>query len=177
MTHNVFYFYTIFRSNDISESFTAPEPTGWGLPVTPTRGSSSTLNSLVENTFSYQQFPPLCPTLFGPVRPARVLLQKPEKGRQLSQSSKVFQETIEMRSRSITCVDDPTSLADAAATKKQAMKDRMSAAKVRNLRILDSIVKVQSLYRMLKPRRLFLRNILVRYVLSFFMNNQNLVRL
>lgn len=157
-----FIFPSLPRSNDIAESFTAPEPTGWGLPVALTTGTVSASNSNSENTFSYQQFPPLSPALFGPVRPARVLLHKPEKGRQLSQSSKVLQETIEMRTRTLSGAVCDKSLAAAAAVKKHAMKDRMIAAKVRNLRVLQSIVKVQSLFRMLRPRRLFLTNLMVR---------------
>lgn len=116
-----------------------------------------------ENTFSYQQFPALSPALYGPIRPARVLLQKPEKGRQLSQSSKALQETIEMRTRTLGRTDSCKSLADSAA-KKLALKERMASAKIQNIRSLRSIVAVQSCFRMMGPRRAFLEKLSVRSI-------------
>ena len=159
-------FYFLFFSNDIAESFTAPEPTGWGLPlqnITPGTNTqlNSNSNSDTENTFSYQQFPALTPTLFGPVRPARVLLSKPERGRQLSQNSRALQVSIEMRARSLSKADSGKTLVDFAA-KKSALKEQMAVAKVRNVRALSSVIKTQSLYRMLAPRRLFLKLLMVR---------------
>lgn len=150
-------------SNNVTDSFTAPEPTGWGLPVPQQAlGTGSGSGSKEgDNTFSYQQFPALSPALYGPIRPARVLLQKPEKGRQLSQSSKALQETMEMRTRTLGRTDSSRSLADSAA-KKLALKDRMAAAKAQNLRSLRSIVAVQSYYRMMGPRGVFLEKLSVR---------------
>lgn len=155
--------HTHTTSNDITESFTAPEPTGWGLPLTPTLpgSSSSSSSSTEEITFSYQQFPALSPALFGPIRPARILLQKPEKGRQLSQSSNALQETMEMKARTLGRTDSSRSMGE-GSRRAAAMRDRMAAARERNTRLLQSICKVQSLFRMLRPRRRYLVKLKVR---------------
>ena len=143
------------------ESYTAPEPTGWGLPVTkPTSTSTTSGPKEGVNTFSYPQFPALTPALYGPIRPARLLLQKPEKGRQLSQSSKELQETIEARTRTLGRTNSSRSITD-SASRKLIMKERMARSKIRNLKVLQSIVMIQSLYRMLRPRRAFKRTLSV----------------
>ena len=111
-------------------------------------------------TFSYPQFPALTPALYGPIRPARLLLQKPEKGRQLSQSSKELQETIEARTRTLGRTNSSRSMSD-SASKKQALKERMARSKIRNLKVLLSIIMIQSLYRMLRPRRAYKKHLLV----------------
>ena len=143
------------------ESYTAPEPTGWGLPVSnPSLKSTTAGPKEGLTTFSYPQFPALTPALYGPIRPARLLLQKPEKGRQLSQSSKELQETIEARTRTLGRTNSSRSMSD-SASKKQALKERMARSKIRNLRVLQSIIMIQSRYRMLRPRRAYKRHLMV----------------
>lgn len=66
-----------------------------------------------------------------------------------------------MRARSLSKADSGKTLVDFAA-KKSALKEQMAVAKVRNVRALSSVIKTQSLYRMLAPRRLFLKLLMVR---------------
>jgi hypothetical protein len=66
-----------------------------------------------------------------------------------------------MRTRTLGRTDSSKSLADSAA-KKLALKDRMATAKAQNLRSLRSIVAVQSYYRMMGPRGVFLEKLTVR---------------
>ena len=161
--HTHTHTHTHTHSNNVVESYTAPEPTGWGLPVTNPVSTSTTAGPKEGlNTFSYPQFPALTPALYGPIRPARLLLQKPEKGRQLSQSSKELQETIEARTRTLGRTDSLRSISD-SATKKLIMKERMARSKIRNLKVVQSIVKIQSLYRMLRPRRAYKRTLSVSF--------------
>jgi hypothetical protein len=68
--HIYIYIYICMYSNDILETFTAPEPSNWDLPRALKRPETHSEN-YQESSYSYQQFPMLDPLLYGPIRPAR----------------------------------------------------------------------------------------------------------
>jgi len=154
-------------SNDILETYTAPEPSNWDLPGVLKTAPENHQEKHQESSYSYQQFPMLNPLLYGPIRPARMLLQKPEKGRQANanQNLTLVQDKITQSLES--CANSPRNSQKIQSDIERVeimIRNRMVIAKKRNFGALNALVKVQSRIRMLGPRRIYLDRIAERAI-------------